>query len=230
MFDWLQHNLRRNVDSVFTFYDLMPFLNSLDQRGDPRFDLRELLRTISGNFAAVWRVLTDLARERVPLGEMQIELMLELQELVRQMGRTNTLMLTQKLREGIGLAICRQFADMNNQLPVLLLETELEQSLVEHLQIGDDRQTLAVSAEDGMTVAAAIRLAFENVLQTEDIAPVLVCEDALRSPIQRLVRHFDGRIFVLSYTELSPEIRPESKGAVVATIAPRAAATADDPG
>ena len=227
VFEWLTALLRRNVAAVFTFYDLMPFLSSLEQLGDRRFDLRELVRTVSGNFAAVWRILVDLARERVPLGELRIDLLLELQELVRQMGRTNTVLLTQKLREHVGFSICREFTDALNRLPVLLMDAELEQSLVRRLQIADERHSLALSPEEGMTVAAAVRAAFEDVLRTEDSAPVLVCEDALRKPIQDLVHDFDARIYALSYTELSPEIRPESKGAVTAKIAPGKDESAD---
>jgi hypothetical protein len=230
VFEWLNALLRRNVAAVFTFYDLMPFLSSLEQLGDRRFDLRELIRTVSGNFAAVWRILIDLARERVPLGELRIDLLLELQELVRQMGRTNTVLLSQKLREHVGFSICREFTDASNQLPVLLLDADLEQSLVRRLQIGDERHSLALSPEEGMTVAAAVRAAFEDVLRVEDTAPVLVCEDALRKPIQDLVQDFDPRIYALSYTELSPEIRPESKGAVTAMIDAGATASGNDAG
>jgi FHIPEP family len=227
VFDWLHGNLRRNVGAVFTLYDLMQYLTSLEQLGDPRFDLREFLRTMSGNFPAVWRLLIDFARERVPLAEVHIELMLELQELVRQMRRSNLVLIMQKLREHVGLQICRQFTHAGNQLPVLLMDAELERRLVTRLHIAEDRRTLTVTPEEGMTVAAALRTAFDTVLRTEDIAPVLVCEDALRAPIQRLVWHFESRIYVLSYTELAPEIRPESKGVVIATIPPRLEETAD---
>jgi flagellar biosynthesis component FlhA len=96
------------------------------------------------------------------------------------------------------------------------MDATLEKALIERLRIADARQALDLTIDQSLTLASAVRGAFETVLRSEDEAPVLVCEDAIRLPLFRMIQHFDPRIHVLSYTELSPEVRPVSRGMVAA--------------
>jgi flagellar biosynthesis component FlhA len=72
----------------------------------------------------------------------------------------------------------------------------------------------ALKSEEAVELAAAITGNFETVVQTEDATPVLVCEEELRSPLFRMIQHFDPRIHVLSYTELSEDVQPRSCGVI----------------
>jgi flagellar biosynthesis component FlhA len=211
---WLHLSLRKHIHSIFTYYDLMPFINTLWSSSEARLNRRDFLRTIAGNFQALWQVLINLAREFVPLNKRTADLMLELQQLVRQSEEINTVYLTQKLREHVGFELCKMFTDETNQLPVLLMDETLEQELIDRLRIAGGRRTLDLTLDQGLKLASAVRGTFETILRTEDMAPVLVCEDNLRLPLFRMIQHFDSRIHVLSYTELSPEVRPTSKGIV----------------
>ena len=47
-----------------------------------------------------------------------------------------------------------------------------------------------------------------------DVMPVVACERSLRFPLLRIVERFDPRVSVLSYTELSPELRLVDAGLV----------------
>lgn len=207
--DWIHLLLRRHIDKVFTYYDIVPFINALASSSDSRLNLHELLRTISGNLYPLWQVLVNLCREGVPLADRRIDLMLRLQELVRQTNETNTSFLTQKLREHVGADLCRMFMDRSNQLPLMLLESEVELQLRDLLQIAESRHTFNLSTDQALKLAAAIRGHFEKVLRTENTAPVLlVLEDSLRLPLFRMMQHFDPRIQVLSFSELTSDVRP----------------------
>lgn len=206
--DWIAALLRRHVDQVFTYYDVPPFIGALAAAGDSRLNLAELLRTVSDNLYPLWQVLVNLCREGVPLAERRVDLMLRLQELVRETRDTNTAFLTQKLREHVGTDLCRLLADRNNHLPLMLLNTEVEVELRNSLQIAENRHTFKLAPERALALTAAIRGHFENVLRTQNAVPVLVCDDSVRLPLFRLIQHFDPRIAVLSFSELSLDVRP----------------------
>ncbi len=212
--NWLAELLRQNLAQVFTLQELMPLISAVLNQRDPRLNLHDFLRTLAGNEQALWQVLVNLCRERVPLHGHLLELMVELQEVVTQTGQTNTVLLTQRLREYIRHALCRSFADRTHQLPVMLFDEATESALIEHLGVNKGQPSLALKSEQAVELAAAIIGHFETVLRSENEIPVLVCEEELRSPLFRMLQHFDSRIHVLSYTELSEEVQPHSYGVI----------------
>jgi flagellar biosynthesis component FlhA len=212
--NWLNALLRQNVAELFTLQELMPLISAILNQGDPSLNRHDFLRTVSGNELALWQVLVNLARERVPLHGRLVDLMVELQEVVTQTGQTNTVLLTQRLREQTRHTLCRAFADQTNQLPVMLFGEATESTLIEHLGVNKGQPAFALKSEQAVELAAAISGHFETVVQTEDATPVLVCEEELRSPLFRMIQHFDPRIYVLSYTELSEDVQPRSYGVI----------------
>jgi hypothetical protein len=211
---WLAELLRQSVAEVFTLQELMPLISTVLNQRDPRLNVQDFLRTVSGNELALWQVLVNLARERVPLHGRLIDLMVELQEVVTQTGQTNTVLLTQRLREHVRHALCRAFADQTNQLPVMLFGEATESTLIERLGVNRGQPAFALKSEEAVELAAAISGQFATVVQTEDSTPVLVCEEELRSPLFRMIQHFDPRLHVLSYTELSEDVQPRSCGVI----------------
>ncbi len=214
--DWVHTLLRRHLEKVFAEDNLTQFIDELSSISDRRLNMPELLRSISGNYLALGRVLVNLTQEFVPLSTRRVDLMIELQKLLEQNERINLAFLVQKLREHVRVDLCKQFSDETNQLGLVLLDPALEEQLRAKLRIiGDEvRSILDVTPDQALKLAAVIKGKFEEILRNEDAVPVLVCEDNLRLPIFRLIRYFDPRIYVLSYPELSSEVHLTSKGIV----------------
>ncbi len=209
---WLLELMRRQVADVFTMQELIPLIDSIFNSGDTRLNVNDFLRTVSGNYPTLWQVFVNLARERVPLRGRLVDLMVELQEVVRRSKRTDTVFISQRLRELARDRLCRVFADETNQLPVMLLHPDIETELIKLLNVKDGQHFFNLVTEKTLELAAAISGHFETVLRTEDATPVLVCDESVRAALFQLVQHFDPRIHVLSFTELSEDVRPRLYG------------------
>jgi flagellar biosynthesis protein FlhA len=165
---------------------------------------------ISGNYRGLWQVLVNLAREHVPPEPRLVALLDELRDLVSQIRRTDLDLWTQRLRESVRHEICRFFADETSQLPVMLLETDVENDLIAHLRVTERRRNFTLSSEDALRLTAAVSGHFETVLRSHDAKPILVCDPEIRLPLFRMIQHVDSRVYVLGYTELSEEVRLRS--------------------
>jgi type III secretory pathway component EscV len=200
---WLSELLRQNVADIFTIEDMMALLEG-------RQGVNELMGAISGNYRGLWQVLVNLARERVPPEPRLAALLAELHDLAWQIKLTDPDRWTQRLRESMRHEICRFFADETRQLPVMLLEKDVEDGLIAHLRVTERRRNLTLSPEDALRLTAAVSGHFETVLRGHDAKPVLVCDPEIRLPLFRMIQHVDSRVHVLGYTELSEEVRLRS--------------------
>jgi hypothetical protein len=220
--DWLQDLLRRYVATVFRYDDVFGYLNMLAETA--RLPRRSDLHSLANVLYPIWMVLTRLIRERAPLAARATELVPRLIEIVRESENFDVELATMKLREAMSDDLCRAFADGANQLFVLLLDPADERWLESRLNRKTVRLSFDLKPEHALRMAAAVRGRFEVVARTDHAAPVVLCSDYLRSPVFDMLQRFDPRIFVLSYSELSPSVRLTSRG-VIATFAPREAAS-----
>jgi FHIPEP family protein/conflict system STAND superfamily ATPase len=207
---WLSELLRQNVADVFTMQDMMPLLERTLGSGDGRLSVNELMGAMSGNYRGLWQVLVNLAREHVPPEPRLAVLLSELLDLLWQIKRTDPDLWTQRLRESVRHEICRLFVDETSQLPVMLLETAVEDGLIARLRVTERRRNFTLAPEDALRLTAAVSGHFETVLRNYDAKPVLVCDPEIRLPLFRMIQRVDSRVHVLGYTELSEEVRLRS--------------------
>jgi type III secretory pathway component EscV len=224
--DWLYHLVRRHVAHVFGPDDLFAYLNLVAQQAGPaRLPLSDL-QSLANVLRGVGTVITRLVRERVPLAERNVDLMVRLIELARESDSLDVALAMPRLREHVRDDLCRTFADEANRLFLLLLDPADEQWLESNLQITKTgmRRNFKLAPEEALRLAAAVRDRFEEVARADHAAPVIVCRDYLRSPLFDVLQSFDPRIFVLSRTELSTDVRLTPRGLVRRfTAAPGAA-------
>lgn len=208
--DWLAELLRRHIASVFTYDDIFFYLSRIAESARAQADLPSL----SSVLYPVWMVVTRLVRERAPLAARGVDLLLKLIDLVRESDSFDVALTTMRLREHVGDDLCRAFADGGNQLLVLLLDLPDEQWLVSKLNKTAMRLAFDLTPEEALRTVVAVRERFDEVSRTDHAPPVLVCADNLRAPLFEMLQRFDPRIFVLSYAELSPDVRLTSRGVI----------------
>ncbi len=98
----------------------------------------------------------------------------------------------------------RSLPGSGGQLDTLLLDADIERRLLGRIGGAGGARQLLLDAGEALALASAVRRELARNLLA-DRHPVLVCESLLRAPLSRLLRRFDRRIRVLSFTELSRE-------------------------
>jgi flagellar biosynthesis protein FlhA len=149
------------------------------------------------------QVIVNLVEERVPLSTHREDLMNELQQLVVEVRDVEVL--TQKLREHVAVSLCRTFLDESSRLAVLTLDPVFEDSLASLISSQDSGRFLRLNSERALALASEVR-AYLELNHENDVHPVLVCIPTLRLPLSSMLRRFDPRISVLSFSELPRDI------------------------
>jgi len=195
MLYWIELLLRQYFDYVFDYDLLNEFSREFDIRGIQLPHLRE--------------VIVNLVHEFVPSANRWPDLI----ELM-QRGDISVHVATQTFREQLGPSICQQLIDKYCQLSVIILDEAFEKNLLNRLRSAEGGQQLALDPVEAQALAASISRHVARSLNESEVMPVVACERNLRLPLLRLIERFDARVKVLSYTELSPDLRLVDAGMV----------------
>jgi flagellar biosynthesis protein FlhA len=182
-------------------------LVEMTKRTDPT--VVEELGSAQVSLAEVQRVLRDLLEEGVSVRNLP-----KIFEVVTEKVRTtrDPEALVEGCRQALGPTLSAALA-VDGHLPVVTIDPLLEQQLSDTLRTGDNGSFLALPAEraEALTLAVAQRA---REAEKEGEMPVLVCAAPLRPAMRKLVRTAAPRLPVLSYAELGPQLRLETRGVV----------------
>jgi hypothetical protein len=191
---WLELLLRQQFDEVFDYDLLNEFARDFDVRGVQIPQLRQ--------------VIVNLVHESVPAADRWSDLIEEMQR-----GSSGAEIATQSFREQLGSAMCKELADKYCQLAVIILDETFERNLLDRLRSTEGQQ-LPLDPAEAQALTASISRHVARSLRESDVMPVVACERGLRFPLLRLIERFDPRVRVLSYTELSPDLRLVDAGMI----------------
>jgi hypothetical protein len=197
--NWLEAHCRQNVQSFLDTQLVIDLLAEVWTAGSRRTSQHRVsLRTLQ-------QVLTELVGEGVPLDGRREAVLDEFLNLARRFKEPDALV--QRLREHLRVDICRSIVDESGQVVTLLLDEGLEGTLADRVLFAHGRSVLAVDPRQAIAVAAAVRRRAQQLLRSDPrLVPVLVTVPSLRPNLSRLLRRFDQRIRVLSFTELDPDV------------------------
>ena len=182
-------------------------LVEITKRTDPT--VVEELGSAQVTLAEVQRVLRDLLDEGVSVRNLS-----KIFEVLTEKVRTtrDPEALVEGCRQALGPALSAALAT-DGHLPVITVEPMLEAQLGELLRTGDNGSFLALPPDkaEAFTLEVAHRA---REAERDGEMPVLVCAAPLRQAVRKLVRTANPRLPVLSYAELGPQLRLETKGVV----------------
>ncbi|MDN3518294.1 flagellar biosynthesis protein FlhA [Aquisalimonas lutea] len=150
--------------------------------------------------STVVRVLQNLLEERIPIRDMRTVV-----ETLAEYGQANKdpASLTAAVREALGRMIVQNVAGMAREVPVITLDPQLEQLLLNTVQGGGDG---AAGFEPGL--ADRLQRSLAETAQRQEMAnqpAVLLTAPQLRGWLSRLTRHSVQGLNVLSYNEVPDE-------------------------
>ncbi|ABI56335.1 flagellar biosynthesis protein FlhA [Alkalilimnicola ehrlichii MLHE-1] len=147
--------------------------------------------------SVVVKVLQNLLEERIPVRDMR-----SIVEILAEYGARSKdpAQLTQAAREALGRQIVQNIAGMTRELPVMTLDPQLEQMLLNAIQGGGETSG---GFEPGL--AERLQQSLADTTRKQEMAgqpAVLLTSPQLRSWLQRLIRHSVPSLHVLSYNEI----------------------------
>jgi flagellar biosynthesis protein FlhA len=157
----------------------------------------------------VHKVLQGLLREGVPIRDLPSIL----EALADYAPKTkDTELLTELVRERLAPHITAALAP-DGKLGVLVLSSELEQTLAQSIQRTDHGSVVTLDASTIAKVVEAIREGVKRV-STLYPDPTILCSPGVRAHLRRMVERFLPRCAVISANELTPDVEVESIGTI----------------
>lgn len=171
--------------------------------------IEELIPAIL-TYSDIQKVLQTLLIEKVSI--KNIALILE--SLVESAKLTkDTAMLTEKVRESLGSAICQSLVSDDEHIYVLTVEPSLERKLMNGVQKSEQSESLIL--EPGLTeklLSSAVKSS--DKMMASNKLPVVLCSPAIRRHFRKLLNRVIPHASVLSLNEVPVNARIRAFGVI----------------
>jgi flagellar biosynthesis protein FlhA len=161
----------------------------------------------------VGRVLEQLLRERVSIRDLGsvLEALLETAPINK-----NVVALVEAARQALGRRLVQPLLDGDGQLPVLLLDSGLEEEILSALSPETGNRLLAAAATPSVPVLRRLADSVRQLIGSASAAalPVLLCPSPARYHVKRWLEPVLPRLAVVAAGEIPPEIRLRPVGTV----------------
>lgn len=158
----------------------------------------------------VQKVLQNLLRERVSVKDI-ITILEALADYAPATKDTD--ILTEYVRQRLGLAICRRYVGNDGNVTVFSLHPSVEQMIVDNVRQTELGARLILDPDRVQELLRGIRDQIE-VLAQRGHEPVALCSPRTRLHVRKLVEQSFPMVAVLSYAEIPPDVNIESIGLV----------------
>ena len=157
----------------------------------------------------VMRVLQNLLREDVSIRDMRTIL----ETLADHAPKTqDEELLTEYVRQALARQISNRAAGESSLLPVITLDTELEETIQRSVQYSGQGSFLALEPRTAERLLSQLS---EQIKQSASgLHPVLLCAPNIRPHVKRLTEQYLPQLPVLSYNEVTPQLQIQSLGTV----------------
>ena len=202
--------IRRHAWELLSRAEVKRLLDSLNE-SHPKL-LEELVPKLL-TLGEVGKVLEQLLRERVSIRDLGaiLEALLETAP-----GNKNVVALVEAARQALGRRVIRPLLDGEGQLPVLLLDSGLEEEILATLGAENGARLLATGAAPATPVLRRLADSLRQLIGSGSAAalPVLLCPSPARYHVKRWLEPVLPRLAVVAASEIPPEIRLRPVGTV----------------
>ncbi len=157
----------------------------------------------------VMRVLQNLLREDVSIRDMRTILETLADHAPRSQDEE---LLTEYVRQSLARQISNGAAGESSLLPVITLDTGLEETIQKSVQYSGQGSYLALEPRTAERLLTSLS---EQIKQSgSGTHPVLLCAPNIRPHVKRLTEQYLPQLPVLSYNEITPQLQIQSLGTV----------------
>ena len=120
--------------------------------------------------------------------------------------------LTEQVRQALSRTICKQNLSETGELLAITLAPDVENSIAQG--ISPDGQSLTLDPDFTRKLLDALNYELEKAISTSGNQPVILCSSPIRLPFRRLIERTYPQMSVMSYNEISNNVKAKSIGVV----------------
>ncbi len=203
--------IKKNAAEIISRSDIQQLIDNLKKEVSEEY-VSDLMKDLS--VAEVQQIIVNLLKERVSVRDLKT--ILEVLSLQSRVSK-NADYLTEQVRQALSRSICKQNLADTGELLAVTLAPEVENTIAQG--VSPDGSSLTLDPEFTRKMLDNLNSELERAISSSGNQPVLLCSSPIRLPFRRLIERTYPQIAVMSYNEISNNVKAKSIGVVRVTPA-----------
>lgn len=198
--------IKKNAAEILSRADVQQLIDNLKKEVNEDY-VSDLMKEI--NAGEVQQVMQNLLRERVPVRDLKT--ILETLSLQIKNNKTPDF-LTEQTRQALARNICKQNLADTGELLAITLAPDVENIIAQG--VSPDGQSLTLDPEFTRRLLDNLNFELEQAISSTGNQPVILCSSPIRLAFRRLIERTYPQISVMSYNEITQNVKARSVGVV----------------
>lgn len=198
--------IKKNAAEVISRADIQQLIENLKKEVSEEY-VSDLMKDLS--VAEVQLIVCNLLKERVSVRDLKT--ILEVLSLQSRVSK-NADYLTEQVRQALSRSICKQNLADTGELLAVTLDPDVENTIAQG--VSPDGSSLTLDPEFTRKLLDGLNYELEKAISSSGNQPVLLCSSPIRLPFRRLIERTYPQIAVMSYNEISNNIKAKSIGVI----------------
>lgn len=198
--------IKKNAAEIISRADIQQLIENLKKEVSEEY-VSDLMKDLS--VAEVQLIVCNLLKERVSVRDLKT--ILEVLSLQSRVSK-NADYLTEQVRQALSRSICKQNLADTGELLAVTLDPDVENTIAQG--VSPDGSSLTLDPEFTRKLLDGLNYELEKAISSSGNQPVLLCSSPIRLPFRRLIERTYPQIAVMSYNEISNNIKAKSIGVI----------------
>ncbi len=198
--------IKKNAAEIVSRADIQQLIDNLKKEVSEEY-VNDLMKDIS--VGEVQLIVQNLLKERVSVRDLKT--ILEVISLQSRVSK-NPDYLTEQVRQALSRSICKQNLADTGELLAVTLAPDVENVIAQGLS--PDGNSLTLDPDFTRRMLDNLNGELEKAISSSGNQPVILCSSPIRMPFRRLIERTYPQISVMSYNEISNNIKAKSIGVV----------------
>lgn len=198
--------IKKNASEILTRSDVQQLIENLKKEVTEDY-VADLMKDL--NAADIQQVMQNLLRERVPVRDLKT--ILETLSLQIKVSKSSDY-LTEQTRRALARSICKQNLSDTGELLAITLAPDVENTIAQG--VSPDGQNLTLDPDFTRRLLDNLNGELEMAITSSGNQPVILCSSPIRLAFRRLIERTYPQIAVMSYNEITSNVKARSIGVV----------------
>ena len=203
--------IKKNASEILSRDAVQQLINNLKNEVSEAY-VDDVTKDIS--ISTIQVVMQNLLRERVPVRDLKTIL-----ETISIQYRVNSNpdYLTEQVRQALARSICKQNLASTGELMAITLSPDVENTIAKG--VSPDGQSLTLDPEYTRKLIDSLNNELQMAITKTGEQPVILCSSPIRLAFRRLIERTYPQISIMSYNEISTNVKAKSVGTVKVVLA-----------
>ena len=198
--------IKKCAYEIISRFDIQQLVDNLKKEVSEEY-VEDIMKDVS--IGDVQIVMQNLLKEGVAVRDLKT--ILETISLQSKINKSPTF-LTEHVRQALSRNICKQNLADTGDLYAITLSPEVENIIVKG--VSPDGQSVTLDPEFARALFAKLNTELEKAITATGNQPVILCSAPIRMLFRNLVEKSFPQIAIMSYLEISPNVKVKSVGVI----------------